>query len=102
MERGHAPGAVHRSLTELSDGAPLPPEDRGQRLIVICRSGNRSRQAAALLTAGGVDAVDVSGGMREWAEGGTASGCSAGGGRHSPGQRAAPVPPAAEPGPARR
>ncbi|MFK4227014.1 rhodanese-like domain-containing protein [Streptomyces sp. NPDC019890] len=67
---GHAPGAVHRSLTELLDGAPLPPEDRGQRLVVICRSGNRSRQAAALLTAGGVDVVDVIGGMREWAEAG--------------------------------
>ncbi|WP_425559985.1 rhodanese-like domain-containing protein [Kitasatospora paranensis] len=38
--------------------------------MAICRSGNRSRQAAALLTARGVDAVNVAGGMRAWAEAG--------------------------------
>jgi rhodanese-related sulfurtransferase len=65
---GHAPGAVHHSLTELLAGVPLPPEARGRRLVVICRSGNRSRRAAELLAARGVEAVDVIGGMREWAQ----------------------------------
>lgn len=67
---GHAPGAVHLSLTALHEGVPLPPEAQGRRLVVICRSGNRSRQAARLLAAGGVQAVDVIGGMRDWAEAG--------------------------------
>lgn len=34
---------------------------------MICRSGNRSRQAAELLAARGAEAVDVLGGMRDWA-----------------------------------
>ncbi|MGW0880123.1 rhodanese-like domain-containing protein [Streptomyces sp. NPDC002671] len=67
---GHAPGAVHRSLAELFEGMPLPPEAQGRCLVVICRSGNRSRQAAELLADNGVEAVDVIGGMREWAAAG--------------------------------
>jgi rhodanese-related sulfurtransferase len=67
---GHAPGAVHLSLTELSAGAPLPAEVRERGLVVICRSGNRSRLATELLIAGGVKAVDVIGGMRAWADAG--------------------------------
>ncbi|MGW5658040.1 rhodanese-like domain-containing protein [Streptomyces humi] len=67
---GHVPGAVHLPLTVLSEETPLPPELRGRRLYVICRSGNRSRQAAALLAAGGADAVDVAGGMQGWAAAG--------------------------------
>ncbi|MET9078381.1 rhodanese-like domain-containing protein [Streptomyces sp. NPDC004232] len=67
---GHVPGAVHLSLTALYEGRPLPYEVRGRCLIVICRSGNRSRQAAELLSTHGVEAVDVIGGMRDWAEAG--------------------------------
>ncbi len=38
---------------------------------MICRSGNRSLQAAELLAAWGAEeAVDVIGGMRDWAEAG--------------------------------
>ncbi|OIK04863.1 sulfurtransferase [Streptomyces monashensis] len=71
-DAGHVPGAVHLSLTTLYEGTPLPCEIQGRRLIVICRSGNRSRQAADLLGAHGVEAVDVIGGMRDWAEAGLA------------------------------
>jgi hydroxyacylglutathione hydrolase len=39
---------------------------------VICRSGRRSREAAALLTARGLDAVDVVGGMTAWRAAGLA------------------------------
>jgi rhodanese-related sulfurtransferase len=48
----------------------LPARARERPLVVICRSGNRSRRAAELLTAGGAKAVDVIGGMLEWAEAG--------------------------------
>ncbi|MFI2205154.1 rhodanese-like domain-containing protein [Streptomyces sp. NPDC020192] len=69
-DAGHAPGAVHLSLTRLCEGVPLPPEAQGRRLVVICRSGNRSRTAAGMLSTHGVEAVDVIGGMRDWAEAG--------------------------------
>ncbi|WP_317445954.1 rhodanese-like domain-containing protein [Streptomyces collinus] len=67
---GHAPRAVHLPLSELSAGAGLPAEVRTRPLVVICRSGNRSRRAAELLAARGADAVDVIGGMRAWAAAG--------------------------------
>lgn len=64
---GHAPGAVHAPLTGLTGGAALPASAQGRPLVVICRSGHRSRQAAKLLAERGADAVDVKGGMNAWA-----------------------------------
>ncbi|WP_324786051.1 rhodanese-like domain-containing protein [Streptomyces sp. H51] len=66
-QAGHAPRAVHLPLSALSAGAGLPPRAQSRPLIVICRSGNRSRRAAELLAARGTDAVDVVGGMQDWA-----------------------------------
>ncbi|MEV7018746.1 rhodanese-like domain-containing protein [Streptomyces sp. NPDC093991] len=63
---GHVPGAVHVPLTKLVAGAPLPAEARGRPLVVICRSGHRSQQAAKLLAGRGARAVDVEGGMKSW------------------------------------
>nr|WP_286260424.1 rhodanese-like domain-containing protein [Streptomyces graminofaciens] len=67
---GHAPVAVHAPLSALAAGAPLPGPAHGRPVVVICRSGRRSQQAAALLRARGADVVDVLGGMRAWAEAG--------------------------------
>ncbi|QNE74317.1 rhodanese-like domain-containing protein [Streptomyces finlayi] len=67
---GHAPGAVHAPLTGLIAGAALPSAAQGHPLVVICRSGHRSQQAAKLLTERGADAVDVKGGMNAWAAAG--------------------------------
>jgi len=64
--RGHAPVAVHLPLTALSEGVPLPPKAQGRALVVVCRSGSRSQLAVELLAVGGVEAVDVIGGMRQW------------------------------------
>ncbi|MET8579923.1 rhodanese-like domain-containing protein [Streptomyces collinus] len=69
-QAGHAPGAVHLPLSDLSAGAGLPAAAHARPLLVICRSGNRSRRAAALLAARGADAADVIGGMRDWAAAG--------------------------------
>lgn len=69
-QAGHAPRAVHLPLSALAAGAGLPPHAQARPLIVICRSGNRSRQAAELLVARGSQAVDVVGGMRDWARAG--------------------------------
>jgi rhodanese-related sulfurtransferase len=67
---GHAPGAVHAPLTGLSAGAALPGAAQGRPLVVICRSGRRSQQAAELLAERGAEVVDVKGGMNAWAAAG--------------------------------
>ena len=59
---GHAPGAVHVPLGHLRTDA-VPP---AKRLLVICRSGNRSERAVAMLRHAGFDAVNVIGGMGAW------------------------------------
>lgn len=59
---GHAPGAIHLPLGRLAL-EELPP---GRPLYCICRSGNRSGRAVEALTAAGVDARNVSGGMQAW------------------------------------
>lgn len=67
---GHAPGAVHAPLSALMAGGRLPRAAQDRPVVAICRSGRRSREAAELLTARGVDAVDVLGGMGAWTEAG--------------------------------
>ncbi|MCQ4214739.1 rhodanese-like domain-containing protein [Streptomyces longispororuber] len=64
---GHIPGALLLPLSRLAAGESLPGEAEGRPLVVICRSGRRSQQAVDLLTRGGAEAVDVVGGMQEWA-----------------------------------
>ncbi|MFJ8630632.1 rhodanese-like domain-containing protein [Streptomyces sp. NPDC093568] len=67
---GHAPEAVLAPLSALAAGEPLPEPAQGRPVVAICRSGKRSREAAALLSARGAEVVDVIGGMRAWAEAG--------------------------------
>ncbi|MFF4656407.1 rhodanese-like domain-containing protein [Streptomyces sp. NPDC001381] len=67
---GHAPRAVHVPLSSLAAGAGLPDVAQARPLVVICRSGNRSLQAADILAARGSEAVDVVGGMKGWAAAG--------------------------------
>lgn len=62
---GHAPGAVHIRLGAL-ETAELPEG----RLLMICRSGNRSGVATEWLTTQGRAAANVVGGMQEWERGG--------------------------------
>ncbi|MEV6163699.1 rhodanese-like domain-containing protein [Streptomyces sp. NPDC052052] len=61
---GHIPGAQHLPLSRLTAGAKAPD---GPRLVLICRSGQRSQHAAGLLRERGMDAADVIGGMKAWA-----------------------------------
>ncbi|WUQ66942.1 rhodanese-like domain-containing protein [Streptomyces canus] len=82
---GHAPGAVHAPLSELASGGRLPRAAADRPVITICRSGKRSREAAGLLAARGVDVVDVLGGMRAWVEAGLGVVGGSSGGRSAPG-----------------
>ncbi len=60
---GHIPDALHLPLKDL-DPDNVPAEGP---VLVICRSGNRSAQAARSLASAGVQAVNVLGGMTAWA-----------------------------------
>jgi rhodanese-related sulfurtransferase len=62
---GHVPGALSMPLGQVVSLAADLPKD--QPLYVICRSGNRSLQAAeALVEAGFQDVRNVDGGMISW------------------------------------
>ena len=55
-------------MGELSEVAPDLPTDR--TVLCICRSGARSGAATEFLRRQGVDAVNLEGGMLEWADAG--------------------------------
>ena len=63
-EAGHAPGAHHIPLGELGERQHELPEDR--QLLVICRSGARSRMVTDALTEANYPAANVAGGMAAW------------------------------------
>jgi rhodanese-related sulfurtransferase len=61
---GHAPGARHIPLGELSARSAEIPRDTA--VYVICRSGARSARAAHALTGAGWQALNVTDGMQGW------------------------------------
>ncbi|MFE2059478.1 rhodanese-like domain-containing protein [Streptomyces sp. NPDC056465] len=64
-QAGHAPGAVLIPLSRPAEGSgTMPGREDGRRLVLICRSGHRSRVAARLPAERGLTALDVTGGMR--------------------------------------
>jgi rhodanese-related sulfurtransferase len=65
---GYAPGARHIRLGELGTRSAEIPRDA--TIYVICRSGVRSAQVAQALSGAGWDAVNVAGGMQDWAAAG--------------------------------
>ena len=65
---GHAPDARHIPMTQLAARAGEIPQ--GQPVYVICRSGNRSARVAQALAQAGWDAINVAGGMHDWAAAG--------------------------------
>ncbi len=65
---GHIESAVHIPIGAVTSRLADVPQ--GEPLYVICRSGVRSAQVADFLRGQGTDAVNVSGGMQEWASSG--------------------------------
>lgn len=64
---GTIPGAVNVPLGDLPRRLPMVPRDR--TIACLCRSGNRSEKARALLVDNGYDAVNLTGGMIAWKSG---------------------------------
>ncbi|GAA2580172.1 MULTISPECIES: rhodanese-like domain-containing protein [Streptomyces] len=71
-QAGHAAGALHIPLSDFvaryGELAEAAPQDG--RVHVMCRVGGRSAQVTMYLVQQGVDAVNVDGGMQEWAASG--------------------------------
>lgn len=63
---GHIDSAIHVPLGQL-DPTRFDPS---RPIVAICRSGNRSGQAAAALADAGIDAHNLAGGMKAWADAG--------------------------------
>lgn len=62
---GHVPGAQLLPLAHVH--AQLGELPKGERVYVICASGNRSKTAATWLRTAGIDAISVAGGTGGWA-----------------------------------
>lgn len=67
-EAGHVPGAQLVTLEEIPDRQGEIPTTG--EVLVICKTGGRSRQATEFLRQQGVDAVNVAGGTMAWIEAG--------------------------------
>lgn len=65
---GHVEGALHVPLGELVARLDEVPADR--QVLVVCRVGGRSAQAVAWLAQQGREAVNLDGGMLDWAAAG--------------------------------
>jgi rhodanese-related sulfurtransferase len=65
---GRIEGAIHIPLTQIPDRAGELPLD--QQLLVVCKVGGRSSQATAFLREKGFEAINLAGGMVDWAEAG--------------------------------
>ncbi len=60
----HAPNVTLIPLGGLSSRLNEVPKDK--KIVVVCRSGNRSQEARDILLAAGYNATSMAGGMLDW------------------------------------
>jgi rhodanese-related sulfurtransferase len=65
---GRIVGALHIPVDELEGRMTELPRGTGRTVIVYCRSGRRSRNAAALLAKNGFRTYNLEGGILAWQE----------------------------------
>ncbi|MFQ6606297.1 MAG: rhodanese-like domain-containing protein [Fidelibacterota bacterium] len=63
---GHIEGSYLIPVQELENRLEELEPYKDQELIVVCRSGNRSRRATKLLNSYGFKAINMLGGMKAW------------------------------------
>ncbi|TDT29111.1 rhodanese-like domain-containing protein [Naumannella halotolerans] len=62
-DEAHVEGATHIPLDQLTERVG----EVGPQVVAMCRSGGRSAQATAFLNHSGKEAVNLDGGILEWA-----------------------------------
>ena len=65
-DQSHIPGALLIPHTEIAERAEAELPDKDQVILVYCRSGNRSKQASAVLAELGYTNVKEFGGIHTW------------------------------------
>ena len=65
-DSGHIPGAIVIPHTEVKSKAGTILKDKNQKILVYCRSGNRSKQASSALVELGYTNVYEFGGISSW------------------------------------
>jgi rhodanese-related sulfurtransferase len=65
--KGHVPGVALMPMSEIEQRWQEIPTDKGT-VYLVCATGARSGRAAEALRNAGVDAVNVTGGTKAWAE----------------------------------
>lgn len=65
-DAGHIPGAILIPNETISDTPPAALPDKDAEILIYCRSGNRSEQAARKLVAMGYTNVYDFGGIIDW------------------------------------
>lgn len=65
-EAGHIEEAVHIPLGEVMAGGERGRLNPARRVVVVCKTGNRSEVAALMLQARGFDAHNLEGGTESW------------------------------------
>lgn len=63
---GHIPGAINIPNEEITDSMPPALPDKNQMILIYCRSGNRSKEAAQKLADMGYTNVYEFGGINTW------------------------------------
>ncbi len=63
---GHIMGAINVPLSTIGDQKPSALPDLGQRILVYCRSGVRSKKASGLLVGIGYTNILEFGGIMTW------------------------------------
>ena len=65
-DESHIPGAIVIPNTEIETRAEKELTDKGQMILVYCRSGRRSKQAAEILVTLGYTNIKEFGGIIDW------------------------------------
>ena len=65
-ESGYIPGAINIPLSDINENVVSSLPDKSQMILVYCRSGNRSKQAAEKLVALGYTNIVEFGGIIDW------------------------------------
>ncbi|MCI7605952.1 MAG: rhodanese-like domain-containing protein [Spirochaetales bacterium] len=65
-DSGYIPGAINIPLSEINETTITALPDKSQKILVYCRSGNRSKQASEKLVKLGYKNIIEIGGINSW------------------------------------